>query len=439
MKKTTTMILFLLTCYYYTSAQQGGHLEKEDSPCLKYVACDSTDSGSSAALLCVEKLGKTVLDANWRLIHDVSGYKKCEAVGGGGWDAILCPDEKACARNCALEGISQEKYRDEYGVTTVHNELSLQYDIIKNKGSRSYLADENMAYVPFKLLNKTLKVDIDVSQIPCGAISALYLIDIDHHGDLGMGYNNAGSAYGTGYGDAQSPTDIKFVRGVANMHGNIGSSATEIDIFEANNQALAWTLHPCSKSGPCHERGCEDNCDRSGADMNPYRQGNFNFYGPGKILDSSEKFTVSTTFHTSHLFNGEEELVEVSQYYEQKGKRIEYPTSLILGDKGSITKESIEKQNSAFQNKDLSFERHGGFKSLTNSLKKGMTLVFSVWGDPVTHMQWLDGTVPPGSTKPGAKRGPCPIAEDTKRYLRRHQQNKVTAFFSNIRVIPATQ
>ncbi len=45
---------------------------------------------------------------------------------------------------------------------------------------------------------------------------------------------------------------------------------------------------------------------------------------------------------------------------------------------------------------------------MSNAISRGLVLVMSIWDDGDSHMQWLDGTTPPGSNKPGATRGTCP-------------------------------
>merc|ERR1711923_371909 len=77
----------------------------------------------------------------------------------------------------------------------------------------------------------------------------------------GIGRNNAGAKYGTGYCDAQCPHDIKFIDGEANVidwvpnpndksnnmgKGKYGACCAEMDIWEANSMATAYTPHTCS-------------------------------------------------------------------------------------------------------------------------------------------------------------------------------------------------
>ncbi|KAA1111690.1 hypothetical protein PGT21_008674 [Puccinia graminis f. sp. tritici] len=68
--------------------------------------------------------------------------------------------------------------------------------------------------------------------------------------------NGAGAKYGTGYCDAQCPKDIKWINGKANNKGwkgdgaNVGAGdmgvcCPEMDIWEANSFAQAFTSHTC--------------------------------------------------------------------------------------------------------------------------------------------------------------------------------------------------
>eukprot|EP00966_Prymnesium_polylepis_P101294 2346134-Prymnesium_polylepis.1 len=67
------------------------------------------------------------------------------------------------------------------------------------------------------------------------------------------------------------------------------------------------TVHGCTTEGQhrCEGTECGDNisgerfkgvCDKDGCDMNPYRMGNTDFFGPGSgfTLDSTKPMTVVT-------------------------------------------------------------------------------------------------------------------------------------------------
>ena len=301
------------------------------------------------------KLGKydTVLDANWRWLHYPNKYENC-------FDGdFKCGND---CDTCVLEGINQDKYENTYGIVSKDSKLSLQFITNSNVGSRLYLLENNKYWFP-NLLNKELVITIDLSKIPCSLNSAVYLVQ--------MNSTNLDSL-GVGYGDAQCPTDIKyFYNGKANINKQPICS-TEIDIIEANREAMAWTLHPCNSKG----------CDKSGADANSYRQGYKDFFGLNKIIDTNFPITIITQFIGDPLR-------EVKRYYKQNNIIREHPG-------GSLTSETIKKWKE-LQKEPNDFEKYGGFLSLTTSIKKGMSLIVSLWDDQATQMKWLDS----------GDRGPC--------------------------------
>lgn len=71
---------------------------------------------------------------------------------------------------------------------------------------------------------------------------------------------------------------------------------------ESNSHSFALTPHPCTENTyhVCEKDSCggtysEDRfagkCDANGCDYNPYRMGQKDFYGKGKTVDTSKKFT----------------------------------------------------------------------------------------------------------------------------------------------------
>ena len=269
---------------------------------------------------------KLVMDANWRWLHINNDYTNCF---DGTWQCGTNCD------NCVLEGISATQYATTYGVTQIDDKIELQFVTGNNVGSRLYVLKNNKYWFP-DLLNKQISIDMDISELPCSLNSAVYLVQVNST-DL--------DTLGVGYGDAQCPTDIKyFYNGKTNIN-NAQICATEIDLIETNSEALAWTLHPCDGN----------NCDKNGADANSYRQKYPNFYGPGKIIDTTKPITVITQFIGDPL-------TEVKRYYKQNNKIIEHPA-------GSLTSDSIKKWKE-LQNEPNTFEQCGGFDSLTKSIKK---------------------------------------------------------------------
>ena len=90
---------------------------------------------------CTSRQAKLTLDANWRWVHETTGYQNCYT--GDSWDGGKCSDPATCAANCgmsippfdfillprhlasshvhypfikALEGVSKDKYENTYGI-----------------------------------------------------------------------------------------------------------------------------------------------------------------------------------------------------------------------------------------------------------------------------------------------------------------------------------
>merc|ERR1712217_137359 len=190
--------------------------------------------------------------------------------------------------------------------------------------------------------------------------------------------------------------------------GKDGSCCAEMDIWEANSMATAYTPHPCDLGNPgqkpaqyrCTGTDCGDNsageryqgvCDKDGCDINPYRMGNKSFYGrgPGFIIDTEKPMTVVTQFITS---DGTDtgDLVEIRRFYKKEGKIIHSPPTTILGANAvdSITDEFCHDKKVLFED---------------------------------VNMLWLDSAYPLDKprTQPGVLRGDCPGGESsTPTYVR---------------------
>jgi cellulose 1,4-beta-cellobiosidase len=167
-----------------------------------------------------------------------------------------------------------------------------------------------------------------MSTLGCGLNGALYFSEMAADGGLG-GTNKAGAKYGTGYCDSQCPHDLKFVGGVANNagwngtttnsgKGTLGSCCSEMDIWEANSFAAAYTPHPCSSVGleSCTGTACDSICDQAGCDFNSWRQGQQTFLGPGANfkIDTTKKITIVTQF----IADSNGDLSEIRRKYVQK-------------------------------------------------------------------------------------------------------------------------
>nr|BAF57425.1 putative glycosyl hydrolase family7 [uncultured symbiotic protist of Mastotermes darwiniensis] len=372
--------------------------------------------------------GEVTVDSNWRWTHTKGSTKNC--YDGNLWSKDLCPDAATCGKNCVLEGAD---YSGTYGVTSSGDALTLKFvthgSYSTNVGSRLYLLKDEKTYQMFNLNGKEFTFTVDVSQLPCGLNGALYFVCMDQDGGMSRYPDNqAGAKYGTGYCDAQCPTDLKFINGLPNSdgwkpqsndknsgNGKYGSCCSEMDIWEANSLATAVTPHVCDQVGQtrCEGRACGENgggdrfgsiCDPDGCDFNSWRMGNKTFWGPGLIIDTKKPVTVVTQFIGSPV-------TEIKREYVQGGKVIENSYTNIEGmDKfNSISDKFCTAQKKAFGDND-SFTKHGGFSKLGQSFTKGQVLVLSLWDDHTVNMLWLDSVYPTNSKKLGSDRGPCPTS-----------------------------
>jgi len=315
-----------------------------------------------------------------------------------------------------------KEWQTNYGVTSDGNGLTLGYKAGNNVGSRTYLLEDETHYKMFKLLNREFTFDVDVSKLPCGINGALYFTEMMADGGSSeFAGNKAGAKFGTGYCDAQCPHDIKFINGESNTlgwnatasMGKYGSCCAEMDIWEANSKATAYTAHPCSLDGPkrCeNEKDCGESgfCDKPGCDLNTYRFGDKTFFGEGSsfAVDTSKPFTIVTQFITSDNTDTGD-LVEIRRKYVQGGKVIETPKLDVNGKEfNSITSDFCTAQKKETGDKD-EFGIRGGLKQMSKALARGMVLVMSIWDDGAAHMLWLDSTYPVGAKGPGTERGPC--------------------------------
>jgi cellulose 1,4-beta-cellobiosidase len=308
----------------------------------------------------------------------------------------------------------------------------------------------------FKLLGNEFTFDVDVSNLGCGLNGALYFVSMDADGGLSKySGNKAGAKYGTGYCDAQCPRDLKFINGEANVEGwasstndpnagsgKYGSCCSEMDIWEANNMATAFTPHPCTEIGQsrCEGDGCGGTystdryagvCDPDGCDFNAYRQGNKTFYGKGMTVDTTKKVTVVTQFYQ----NAAGELSEIKRFYAQNGVIIPNSESTISGNPGnSITQDWCDAQKAAFGDEG-DFNRKGGMVQMGKALAGDMVLVMSIWDDHAVNMLWLDSTFPTDKSGPGIERGDCPITSGVPAEVEAQVPNS-NVMFSNIRFGP---
>jgi len=381
---------------------------------------------------CTREEKSLTMDANWRWIHTAQ-LTNCYT--DSAWDTTICPNPEKCSASCGLDGI--DKYAEVYGVDEKPAGIELGF-VSENQGrsnfgSRLYLMESESKYKMFRLKNREFTMTVDVSRLPCGLNGAVYFVEMDADGGMEAsgGLNTAGAKYGTGYCDAQCPHDLKFIHGRANVEdwnstvnppvGKYGHCCAEMDIWEANSRATAYTPHPCSITGNlrCSGIECGDNekgerykgvCDKDGCDFNSYRMGDHDFYGRSSsdTVKTREEITVVTQFIT-HDGTDTGDLVDIRRFYVQHGQVIPNSHSSIAGVAGnSVSDQFCNEMKQAFG--DINdFKRHGSLKSMGEALDRGMVLVFSLWDDSLANMLWLDAKYPlnASETTPGVLRGPC--------------------------------
>lgn len=192
---------------------------------------------------CQSVRSEIVLD---ELAHPVH-QKVDTSLGCGNWgsapNVTVCPDEKTCAKNCIVEGISDYT---KYGVYTTGSSMAMHQ--LNTKGEnvtpRVYLLDDDgRNYDLLKLTGNELAFDVDMSKMPCGMNGALYLTEMSETGGRSS-LNPGGAAYGSGYCDAQCFT-FPFVNGVVSCPSSGFSCFTDLTSRETSREkglaAVKWT------------------------------------------------------------------------------------------------------------------------------------------------------------------------------------------------------
>jgi cellulose 1,4-beta-cellobiosidase len=428
----------------------GQHAGTNSENYLMPLGLEECSWGSNGQKSCQQQQKSMSLDSNWRWTHRDGQTENCYT--DSEWDASICPDGETCAKNCAAGAVDQETWEGTYGVKQNGNGVDVgfvtQGPYSVNVGSRSYMMENDKEYKLFNMLQKEISFEVDLSNMPCGTNAAIYFSEMEKSGNMGP-TNEAGAAYGTGYCDGQCARDLKWVGGKANSEGwkpntndpynnsgegNMGACCAEMDLWEANKVATAFTPHPAANAGlkVCmgdEECGAQDGdrfispTDRDGCDLNAWRMGEQTFYGPGSefTINTMQPFQVVTRFHAP-----QGDLIGIEQFYVQNGQQVNHPNYGPLGGKNLETDESCQAQKTAFGDRNR-FAEMGGMKTMGEALDRGMVLVISMWDDIAVSMNWLDSYMGDDPSAPGALRGPCDPADGKPEILREaHPDAKYT-------------
>ncbi|OLN87910.1 Endoglucanase 1 [Colletotrichum chlorophyti] len=362
---------------------------------------------------CTEVNNFVVLDS---LAHNV--YQAANGASCGSWgnppNETACPTKEACAENCVQEGL------DDYsrvGVTTDGSAMTMyQLRDGVQVSPRVYLLDPTKdQYEMLHLTGQEFTFDVDVTKLPCGMNSALYLSEMYADGGKSE-LNQGGARHGTGYCDAQCYT-TPFINGEASY----GACCNEMDIWEANSRANHIAPHPCSVEGVylCEGEECafEGVCDKNGCAWNPYRNSQPSIYGRGPEfrVDTTKPFTVITQFPADE--SGK--LKEIHRLYIQEGRLIRSD----VVDKPGLPEVNYLNDEFCAATGSRRFIELGAHQEQGESFDRGNVLAFSIWWDAGGNMRWLDGA---------PEAGPCDETEGNPTNVVKVEPNPVVTF-SNIK------
>ena len=219
-------------------------------------------------------------------------------------------------------------------------------------------------FKPLYLLDKTLNMTVDVSTINCGCDASLYLVAMP-------AYNQYGKPDPTRCNDYYC--DANEVCGIF---------CPEMDIMEANREALAITPHRCDAP----QGGYYNSCDTGGCGQNLKAFGHHAYgYGNEYQINTRYPFNVSISFQTKGGYL-HKIVTKVSQNIH---------CVIVTHDNASCGKGYLESMTGAFAN--------------------GLVLTTSHWsGDAGSDMSWLD--VPPCNPDEGCNRGGTAYFSDLALY-----------------------
>ncbi|KAI9166322.1 Exoglucanase 1 [Paramyrothecium foliicola] len=417
-----SFLILLVLC----RAQHYAEEQAENHPKLSWQHCDKADG-------CQSINASITVDSNWRWLHKVNGYENCFEYGN--WNDRACNSTTTCTEGCALDGAT---YKDTYGIQTKNSSISMQYKTLfpfaYSVNSRVFLMEAEDRYQMFTLLNNEIAVDVNLASVECGLNAALYFVAMEPDGGKAtFPTNKAGAKFGTGYCDASCPRSNRFNGGRANYdnwipsetdpyngEGHYGACCSEFDVLNSNAHSYLMSSKPCKNPGyeVCDASWCDPEkvlygedfaCDKYGCEYQPYRLGNKDFYGRGKILDTGKPFTVVTRF--------EEE--RVTQFFIQDGKKIEVPSAQAeeLPDESGLSKDYCRAKQSLFDEPDR-FDQVGGFSKHQEAVRTPMVLTMAITDDHWAHNLWLDSIwTPELEGQPGSERGPCVPENNDPAYI----------------------
>ncbi|KAH6671000.1 exoglucanase 1 [Plectosphaerella plurivora] len=419
MHRSSIPIVALLAAL--ANAQWPGVNIAENHPPLSWKQCGSNGQCNTVG-------GEVVLDANWRWLPEVNGFRSCYT--GQEWNDDVCPRKPIDACQCALEGAD---YAGMHGITSSKDALTLRYATQSQFGttrnSRVYLMESPTLYKTFTLADNEVAFDVDLSAVGCGLNSKLFFVAMDQDGGkAAYPTNRAGAKYGTGYCDATCTRSQRYVAGRASrpwcfpnhVHwyptqsdpnggsGQYGACCSEIDVWNSNAHSYSMSTKLCQVNGyhRCdNEIDCGDGerivrCSRDGCDYSPYRLGQTEFYGQGKTVDTTQPFTVVTRFTDE----------QTTQFFVQNGQKIETPAPAIpgLSNVSGLNADYCLNVANELNTWQDTFNRVGGFQRHKAVLHQPLVMALAITDDHYAWNVWLDAVYPPAEEGyPGSQRGPC--------------------------------
>jgi len=216
--------------------------------------------------------------------------------------------------------------------------------LVLSGNDRAYLVEDIRAatwstvqYRKLALLNRSLEVTVDVSNVGCGCNAAFYLV--------GMGMPTSTSSNYCDIQDDQSP-------------------CLEVDLFEGNRKAVQATLHTQRGIGlgPCNQWGCGVNWGKY--DHSRYGQGGG---AAGSAIDSSRPFNLSASFDAHGRMT-----VALSQ--DGQPAKVLWDASFAGNGGGKVPEEASAAVQKAMEGES-----------------GGLVLATSLWAAEGDGMAWLDG------------------------------------------------